>query len=190
MDGKTGIARLNRLTSLLAAIATLVGAASVVGAVLAILHLKLAQVSSVTIRGASQDEAQASNFRQLIKRLDKDEAAINGLSNSPPTNSALSAQLKELQSVVGNTSSQVAELDKAIMASPEKALEIPLLQRDLQNVKADDEAAIVALREEINRLYGLGEWFLGLMFTMAVGIISLAVSNFLPRIPAQKTPSE
>lgn len=35
------------------------------------------------------------------------------------------------------------------------------------------------MKEGVARVYDLTKWFVGLMFTMALGLIGLAVTNFL-----------
>jgi hypothetical protein len=36
---------------------------------------------------------------------------------------------------------------------------------------------IEAVRGEVSRLFGLTQWFIGLMFTIALGVLGLALNN-------------
>jgi hypothetical protein len=55
-------------------------------------------------------------------------------------------------------------------------LEIPLLQRDLENLKVSQQANIQAVKDGVDRIYDLNKWLLG---AMALSIIALAIGNFL-----------
>jgi hypothetical protein len=70
-------------------------------------------------------------------------------------------------------------LDDAIGQSPDKALAVPLLQRDVDNMRESNREELVSTQAEIDRVYDQNKWFIGLMFTMAVGLVTLAVSNLL-----------
>lgn len=65
------------------------------------------------------------------------------------------------------------------MNDPAKSLEMPLLRNELEHVKKGCQSDLVNLKEEVGRIYDLTKWFVGLMFTMALGIIGLAVTNFV-----------
>lgn len=62
---------------------------------------------------------------------------------------------------------------------PPSGLAVPLLRQDLENLKASQQRALEASTNEIDRVYDQNKWFIGLMFTMAIGLISLAISNFV-----------
>jgi hypothetical protein len=65
------------------------------------------------------------------------------------------------------------------MNSPEKALSVPLLRQDLENMKISYHSDGVEYTRQIDRVYDQNKWFIGLMFSMALGLIGLAISNFL-----------
>jgi hypothetical protein len=52
-------------------------------------------------------------------------------------------------------------------------------------VKTNYQRDIESYNKQIDRIYDLNKWFIGLMFTMAIGLIGLAISNFMQ---AQKKP--
>ncbi len=90
--------------------------------------------------------------------------------------SKLSLQLKQIQKSVADIQSREESLERAILVNPSKALEIPLIQRDLENIKVTEQANIVLLREGVDRVYDLTKWLLG---AMAVSIITLGIGNFV-----------
>ncbi len=124
------------------------------------------------------------NSRQAIQdlndRIAKVEAQLSSLSQIPE-NSKIAVELAGIKSSVEDSKKQLADLNVALLQTPAKALELPLLKRDIDNLKETTQGTFVALRTDIDRVYGLGEWFIGLMATMAVGLLSLAITNFLSR---------
>lgn len=49
------------------------------------------------------------------------------------------------------------KLENAILTTPSKALEIPLLQRDLENTKISQQAMISAVKDGVDRVYDLNK---------------------------------
>lgn len=70
-------------------------------------------------------------------------------------------------------------IEAAVTESPERAMSIPMLRKDIDILQEDVSDDVSAIRLEIERIYDLGKWFLGLVATMAVGILGLAVGNLL-----------
>ena len=68
--------------------------------------------------------------------------------------------------------SQFQALQQAIGNSPLKALELPLLRRDLDNVKASNQATANSLRGDIDRQYDLMKWVLGTLVLGVAGILA------------------
>lgn len=116
-----------------------------------------------------------ANLKEMEKELQGSRELVDRLKSSPPAVvqiARVSVQLDSLQA-------HVKTLDDAIGLSPDKALAVPLLRKDLDNLKDSYRRDFDSTQGEINRVYDQNKWFLGLMFTMALGLIGLAVSNFL-----------
>lgn len=93
-----------------------------------------------------------------------------------PEDSKAGIQLKQIQAILTDLQTRQGKLEAVILTNPAKALEIPLLQRDLENVKAQQQVSVLTMKESIDRIYDLNKWLLG---AMAVSIVTLALSNFL-----------
>ena len=70
-------------------------------------------------------------------------------------------------------------IEAAVTESPERAMSIPMLRKDIDLLQEDVSGDVSGIRLEIARIYDLGKWFLGLVATMAVGVLGLAVGNLL-----------
>jgi hypothetical protein len=91
--------------------------------------------------------------------------------NTTPSTSdrSLAPELKELNS-------RLEKLEQAVVKTPETALALPLLRRDLDAMKEVVQASNTYFKDSVDRIYDLNKWLLG---TMAVSVIGLAITTFL-----------
>jgi hypothetical protein len=94
---------------------------------------------------------------------------------------------KYLSQRVDSLGGRLKALEDALIESPSKSLAIPLLKINLDNLKENELKDTQTIRNEINTIYDQNKWFIGLMFTLAIGMLSLAVSNFLPKKESKQT---
>ncbi len=127
-------------------------------------------------RSVAQIEGELVSVKLKLEEI---ESSLNHLSEIP--DEAASALKFEK---IDNQMSSIREdleilttIETAITANPERAMSIPILRRDVDAYKQNATEDLAATRQEIDRLYGLSQWFMGLMGTMAIGMISIAVTN-------------
>lgn len=70
-------------------------------------------------------------------------------------------------------------IEVSLGESVERALSVPMMRSDIDTVRRDLISYSSQIEAEIDRIYDLVKWFIGLMVTIAVGILGLAVGNFL-----------
>jgi hypothetical protein len=92
----------------------------------------------------------------------------------PPTSPDVSAINKRLDSLEQSQ----AQLNAIILPSPEKAVAIPMMRRDIDDLKSNNAQVADALKREIDRVYDLNKWIIG---GLGAGVLSLAVSQFFRR---------
>ena len=88
-------------------------------------------------------------------------------------------QFVGLKSTIDDASARLERMEKAIMADPEKALSIPLLRAELAAMASTYQRDLQAYGGQIDRIYDQNKWFIGLIGTMALGLVGLGVSNFI-----------
>jgi hypothetical protein len=146
------------------------------------------QVKITTIPELSQ-----SDIAVLKARIDDNQKTLSTLNaqiqhsiaNIPPQ-SALNLQLQQLSTSVGDINDRLTKLESVILNNPVEALEIPLMQRDIDNIKASEKDGFKSVKESIDRIYDISKWLLG---AMAISIISLAVGNLLKSKEVPSSPS-
>lgn len=62
---------------------------------------------------------------------------------------------------------EVSALQDAILRDPAKALEVPLLRRDIESSQLANQAALATVRQDIDRQYDLMKWICGMPITGA-----------------------
>lgn len=108
-----------------------------------------------------------SQINAVSATLDKAAKAPNSLNNAK-----LSAELETF-------SLELKAIKSALGSDLERSLSVPLLRKDLVQLQAQLNERTAAASKEIDRIYDQNKWFLGLMGTMAIGLLGLAISNFL-----------
>lgn len=109
---------------------------------------------------------QVNDLHNEVKVL---EQRVDLLSQSPSITST-TLITGQIQDDIISLDSRLGLIEKAILDNPERSLALALLSKDTQNMKA-----------EVEHLYDLMKWFIGLMFTMALSLLGLALSNFIRR---------
>jgi len=121
-----------------------------------------------------------TELSDLSNKVSNLEQGVNALSQIPP-DAAINSELQQIRDDLDSVDSAVERIEEVILEDPAKALSLLLLDNEMENLQQKYEADLQAVRDEIGRVYGQNNWFISLMFTMAIGLLTLAVSNFLPR---------
>ncbi len=125
----------------------------------------------------SRDMAAVSQEQVIITgRIRSLEQSVAGLSEIPDQ-AAYSSELRRLADSSESLNQRLESLESALLEDPAKAVSLPLLQRDVTSLRDAHDSEAQSLRNEIDRVYDQNKWFIGLMFTMALSILGLAVGN-------------
>lgn len=156
--------------------AVAMGAAAVAGLAL----FKEADVTGVREAAVGRIELDATvvssirDLRSQVAQVRREQSAIIRNNSGKPLDASASAILSRLDAIEGRQ----ARLEQAILTTPEKALAMPLLRRDLDAAKETNAQAIAAVKANVDQVYDLTKWFIG---ALAVGVFSLAIPNLINR---------
>jgi hypothetical protein len=126
-------------------------------------------LTEIARAAAREQRALRARIEVNTREVQRLRSELNSL-NKPPSQGAMAAQVGNLTSRMDQMDEDLSALENAILRDPAKALEIPLLERDLENNQLANQAALAAVRQDIDRQYDLMKWILG---TFAVGIAGL-----------------
>ena len=111
----------------------------------------------------------------LESQIEQIKAQLEGIKELP-SDLPVSSKIKEIEAKIDSVNTKLDGLNKAILESPEKALALPLLRRDMDSLQKQYVSAVNNLEEEVSRAYDIFKWVTGTMF---LGVISLAVGVFV-----------
>jgi chromosome segregation ATPase len=127
------------------------------------------------------DRHEISELRKANEALQLQLKAASGRPRSQQTYAQLSPADRELVSKVRADEDQLqtrlASLESALANSPEKVLSTFVIKQQLDGLQDRNRADMESVHGEIGRLFTLTQWFIGLMFTVALGVFGLALTN-------------
>ena len=124
-----------------------------------------------------EEIAQMRNELQTeLEKLNDVKAQVQALS-ALPSDSKPPETVGALVAKVGSIEARLATLEAGLVENPAKALSTPLLRKDMEALQKSSRESLTATQKEIERIYDQNKWFIGLIATMAVGVLGLAVSN-------------
>ncbi|ELI1809230.1 hypothetical protein VCSRO163_3607 [Vibrio cholerae] len=166
-----------------------VSSSAVIG-ILASMVLGLLSDSSPTMSNKdltlALDEIQQSQLQlreslsELKQNLIKVESGVSTLSNLPDEQ----VWKIEVSKLKGNTdiiTAKIDALEDALTVNPAKALAVPILRKDLENVEQSLKAELRQTRAELDRMYDQNKWFIGLLFTVALSVLGIVATNWAGR---------
>jgi len=168
-----------KVAAIAALIAGFVTVAALVGSLLGFLKQppgRAPSISDTVIAQAEEIRELKDNLQSVNQKLERIELSITSLSKIPDE-SKLAIELNRVSGSVTEMQNKVANIEQVVIDNPSKALGIPLLRKDLDNLKESYKSDVLSVRQEIERVYDLNKWFVGLMFTMALSVLGLAISN-------------
>ena len=127
----------------------------------------------------AQFRAEAANLHAEVEKLAADLKSIQTDLRDVaalPKDAKLGIGLQQTQKAIRDITERQDRLEQIIVTNPAKALELSLLQRDLETVKATQQASLTAVKEAVDGSSSLTHWALA---AMAIGLILLTLGNVL-----------
>ena len=142
---------------------------------------------STTKPGFTDTKKILADYQKAIVKLEKSEkdvaaikSELNSL-NSKPVSASWSIESNRINQRVLLVESKLSALDAALTVDPAKSLAIPLLRKDLDNTQSAFKIELTQTKAEVDRVYDQNKWFIGLMITVAIAVLSMAVNNFFSK---------
>lgn len=104
---------------------------------------------------------------QLQKRIDELESRLITKDTIISISSPSEERIQELEK-------KIETLNNIIIENPEKSLTIPLLNKDIENIKKENELQIELIKDKVETVVDLNKWILGLIFSL---LITIVISN-------------
>ncbi len=184
------------LGRILRPIPTLVGLAAGLAALISVFGIKTFQDAREALDRRAMIEVQErqlaatqSEIHALLARADEAQKQIQSAATIPAqveresSLAKLQVQIASLRAEVGGISKSLAaqgasieSLNRAFLSDPERALSIPLLRKDVDQIRAGNQHDIDALRDDMKANLDLNKWLIGLI---AAGVVGTILNNML-----------
>lgn len=127
----------------------------------------------------------ALSVDELRRDVEELKAPLIALQNAKQ-DSPLAVEQAKLTSRIEGVDARIASLESAILESPERALSIPLLRKEVGDLSKRNEEYRALSRADVDRLYAQQTWMLGgigtVLLAVAGGAITIVLKS-LPRAP-------
>ena len=114
-------------------------------------------------------------IKQMEDRLISLESHISNI-NELPDEIAVSQRISAIEHDIKSLRKSMNNIESAILDSPEKAIAIPLLRKDVDNNREYMQDGLLILRNELIRSNETMRWFAG---TIVIGILGLVINAFI-----------
>lgn len=149
---------------------------AIVAAVVTILYAIGAWLTSVQKRKKARDhEVRRPAMQQAIAHLEMDIKHLYDAFKEAKLPEKQAIEVHSFNARLDKIESDFRELRRLLFDNPEAAVSVPLIKKDIDSLRRDNEN----VRNELDRLGGFYKWFIGIMITMSVGLLGLAVSILL-----------
>ncbi|MEM8822445.1 MAG: hypothetical protein AAGF30_02445 [Pseudomonadota bacterium] len=174
---------INKLSSTIAAAASMIG----VVAALASIGFLYGDIQEAQTQKTQEDVSYQLEV-QIRKEIDSLRAEIQGAISDVldetqlPEGTEVAVRFQQIEGTLNQISQKlriIETIEVAVTDNPERAMSIPILRRDIDVLRTDVTEDLGIVRAEIDRIYDLGKWFIGLIATMAIGVLGLAVGNLI-----------
>jgi septal ring factor EnvC (AmiA/AmiB activator) len=122
-------------------------------------------------------ERNISQLERIIKVTDDKSETARAII-------ALQTRTDSLNAALSSVNQKLDSLTSAITSTPEKVLALPLLKKDVDDLRAESHIQTEELKDEMNRMYDMNKWLIGLILAALVGTI---INNIIQSKKADKT---
>jgi len=116
-------------------------------------------------------ELEISNLKSKLQASPASAISSAKAAMSP----SLSVKINKLESRIEKFDEKINAINRTILSSPEKAIEVPMLRRDIEVIQEKHTATTSALEKEIASVFEMIKWILG---TFVLGMLGLALPLF------------
>ncbi|MFN3675327.1 MAG: hypothetical protein ACK4TC_05055 [Sphingomonas pseudosanguinis] len=114
------------------------------------------------------------NIQREVRQIrDAQDMLLRG-----PAKERDAARIAAITSRLDDISKRQDTLEKAILNNPEKALSLPLLKRDIDSVRDNNNQAVLSMKASVDQVYDLSKWLLG---SVALTVISLVATAYFQK---------
>lgn len=142
-----------------------------------------ADISPSIDLASSEDISKIKNEVASIREsVDQLRSTVTGM-QTPVPESTLAARQAEMAAVVKSVETRIKSLESALVESPDKALAVPLMRKDISDLDLRYKDGRLASKSEFDRLYSQQTWMLSGIGTVLLAVAGASLTMFIKSLP-------
>lgn len=133
----------------------------------------LGQKLAVTSIEPIRIQNKIDDIMSITGALDQRMSALEKTIQTMPETELAELQFAEFVKKFEALSEDYQNLKTIIVKSPERALSIPLMKKEVESLDNRVTSLADSVNAQINQIYSFSKWFLGLMITLAIGLVTM-----------------
>jgi hypothetical protein len=125
----------------------------------------------IILTNYANSDRTVSELTERLQQIFTNRPAVNGTEVFHQMNN-LSTRIELVDASLTNVSVRLRLLEDAISSTPDKALSIPLLRRDVDDIRQQLIHDRAIAKADLDRIYDFSKWFFGLMGAAVVGFFT------------------
>lgn len=150
------------------------------GAALTVAALERARPEAAADRVADHITSTARQLAEANAAIEELRREVAALAAAPdPDAVAVSRRIARLDTMTADIRARQERIEAAIMADPATLLQVPLLHREIENLRASQLQNVEGLRKEMDRVFTFAQWVIGglagALFSLIIAVIGGAM---------------
>lgn len=158
-------------------VATLAALVGVIASIVDLFQFKSTPILGKPVPQDDQIKVVQRDFDAVKNEIATIKDQIGALSKIPDQ-SKLSVQLERIEDSIKDLQDRFSGIENIILRDPQKSLEIPLLRKDIDDLKESSQLSLASLRADIERAYTI---FIGTIAALFVTVIAPGITNMFKK---------
>lgn len=135
------------------------------------------KIEDTTLIQTTKSQKNITALKLELEKLTTDLKSLTTLAKEDKEN----ITIKTINNRLSNLEKRMNSLELALLMNPSKALALPIIRKDLDNTRDSFKSSLSQTKLEVDRIYDQNKWFIGLMLTIALSVLGMAITTFVTK---------
>jgi hypothetical protein len=129
------------------------------------------------------------NERIASERLGEAKKAFDAIKDEAMNTEDGRAAFAALELKIAGLEAKIDSLENALSLDPVRAVSVPILRRDLDSYKDQNQKDMQSIEKQVDRIYDQGKWLLGLIIPLGLTLLTVSLTVFFQSKKTDKSAS-
>lgn len=130
------------------------------------------QITGIELVSKPSSEQRTKEVEKILFQINQIENKLTAIANVPK-DQPFAPKIAEIETDIATLKENMDGINSVIMETPQKALQIPILRKDIEALRNELLVGMKSIEREVSRAYETIRWVIG---TILFGILSLSAS--------------